>query len=87
MEVVSHKADPTIAGITCPECGGTEVRVTDSRPCKVMNKGSVRRRRGCDTCDHRWATFEVTELTLKSLRHDIKKEFIKTAFDIFMRED
>ncbi len=40
----------------CPKCGCDEVKVVDSRNSKEGN--SVRRRRECDRCDHRFTTLE-----------------------------
>lgn len=43
--------------MSCPHCASTQVRVTDSRP--VDQGASVRRRRLCMTCNHKWITFEI----------------------------
>ena len=43
----------------CPVCGYPESRVVDSRP--VDEGSSIRRRRECLSCAHRFTTFEVTE--------------------------
>ena len=43
----------------CPVCYSNGTRVLDSRP---SNEGrSIRRRRQCDTCHHRFTTFEIVE--------------------------
>ncbi|PSL44061.1 transcriptional repressor NrdR [Salsuginibacillus halophilus] len=43
----------------CPACQRNGTRVLDSRP---SDEGrSIRRRRKCDACDHRFTTFEVVE--------------------------
>ena len=39
----------------CPVCGKNQTKVVDSRPIN----GSVRRRRKCLICGHRFTTFEV----------------------------
>lgn len=43
----------------CPNCGilDTESRVIDSRPWKH----TIRRRRLCTKCGHKWATYEASE--------------------------
>jgi transcriptional regulator NrdR family protein len=41
---------------TCPACGGTDVKVTDSRP----TNGPLRRRRECGGCGKRWTTYEIS---------------------------
>ncbi|MFB5663566.1 transcriptional regulator NrdR [Alteribacillus sp. HJP-4] len=43
----------------CPACQSNGTRVLDSRP---SNEGrSIRRRRECDACQHRFTTFEIVE--------------------------
>ncbi|WP_018921695.1 transcriptional regulator NrdR [Salsuginibacillus kocurii] len=43
----------------CPACHSNGTRVLDSRP---SNEGrSTRRRRECETCEHRFTTFEIVE--------------------------
>lgn len=43
----------------CPACNSPATRVLDSRP---SNEGkSIRRRRECETCSHRFTTFEIVE--------------------------
>jgi transcriptional repressor NrdR len=43
----------------CPKCTKTETRVVDSRD---TNEGrEIRRRRECETCKHRFTTFERTD--------------------------
>ena len=46
----------------CPFCASADTRVIDSRP--VENGSSVRRRRGCDSCENRFTTYERTESVL-----------------------
>ena len=43
----------------CPSCGATETRVIDSRPAE--GGSSIRRRRECETCEHRFTTYERLE--------------------------
>lgn len=43
----------------CPACGATDTRVVDSRPAE--NGMSIRRRRECGVCDHRFTTYERLE--------------------------
>ncbi|MGQ0849825.1 MAG: transcriptional regulator NrdR [Actinomycetota bacterium] len=40
----------------CPICGAEETRVIDSRPAE--QGGSIRRRRSCAECGHRFTTYE-----------------------------
>src|SRR3954464_14666138 len=43
----------------CPKCGSTEDKVSDSREAKEGT--SIRRRRECQTCWHRFTTYETVE--------------------------
>jgi transcriptional repressor NrdR len=43
----------------CPACGASDSRVIDSRPAE--NGKSIRRRRECEICDHRFTTYERLE--------------------------
>ena len=43
----------------CPKCGGLEDKVIDSREAKDAT--SIRRRRECLTCSHRFTTYEQIE--------------------------
>lgn len=52
------------APFCCPVCGSAEVGTTDSRP---RSGGSIRRRRECGACKHRWTTIEISEAVFKSL--------------------
>ena len=43
----------------CPSCGASETRVIDSRPAE--GGSAIRRRRECETCEHRFTTYERLE--------------------------
>jgi len=43
----------------CPTCSATDTHVIDSRPAE--NGLSIRRRRECDACGHRFTTYERLE--------------------------
>ena len=43
----------------CPSCASAETRVIDSRP--ADGGASIRRRRQCEECDHRFTTYERLE--------------------------
>lgn len=49
----------------CPLCGG-DSGVHDSR---TRDDGSIRRRRHCVSCEHRWGTVEVSSERLLHLEH------------------
>lgn len=46
----------------CPYCRGTDTKVLDSRV--ADDGGSIRRRRSCSTCDKRFTTVELMQLTI-----------------------
>jgi transcriptional repressor NrdR len=57
----------------CPICGQQDTRVIDSRPAE--NGASLRRRRHCDGCDHRFTTHERVALpTVYVLKKDGRRE-------------
>jgi transcriptional repressor NrdR len=43
----------------CPKCQNNGTKVLDSRP--VVQGSSIRRRRECESCGHRFTTFEKVE--------------------------
>jgi transcriptional repressor NrdR len=60
----------------CPKCSSMETKVVDSRT--IDDGQSIRRRRECEYCWHRFTTFEkkeVTELTV------VKKDWTKEMYD------
>ena len=53
----------------CPKCGATKSSVIDSRQAEEGN--TIRRRRECDECQHRFTTYErVEERTLVVVKRD-----------------
>ena len=56
----------------CPACGASEIRVIDSRPAE--NGSSIRRRRQCEMCTHRFTTYERLEPQLMVLKRSGKFE-------------
>ena len=50
--------------MNCPKCGATDICVIDSR----IIGDTVRRRRGCAVCNHRFTTYEVSEKQYAVLR-------------------
>lgn len=57
----------TASILKCPRCWVNDVSVFDSR---ITPNNSVRRRRGCLACGHRWTTVEVDAEVAKKL-HDL----------------
>lgn len=51
-------------GLRCPECGHGHSWVIDSRE---SVEESIRRRRACDKCGHRFTTYERTEPVIDTL--------------------
>lgn len=45
----------------CPNCQSDSVDVRDSRPCEHQGRPSIRRRRHCRKCRHRFTTFEIID--------------------------
>jgi transcriptional repressor NrdR len=60
----------------CPTCRAPDSRVVDSRIGK--EGGSIRRRRHCDKCGHRFTTYERVEVTLPAV---VKKDGRRQPFD------
>jgi len=57
----------------CPKCGGQEDRVVDSRASR--EGATIRRRRECTTCNHRFTTYEEVEHDqLMVLKRDGRRE-------------
>jgi transcriptional repressor NrdR len=55
----------------CPYCGERDSRVVDSRELE----NSIRRRRECPQCDHRFTTYEhATSVTLAVVKKDGRRE-------------
>ena len=55
----------------CGACGSQTSSVMDSRP---RDDGSIRRRRKCDDCGHRWSTVEVD---LESYKTSLDNEAVE----------
>lgn len=47
-----------MTGVSCPLCGSTDSEVYDSRP-SGRPVPTIRRRRCCHACGHRYATIEI----------------------------
>jgi transcriptional repressor NrdR len=57
----------------CPKCGGQEDRVVDSRASR--EGATIRRRRECISCNHRFTTYEEVEHDqLMVLKRDGRRE-------------
>lgn len=57
----------------CPKCGGNKSSVVDSRQAEDGN--TIRRRRECEKCQHRFTTYErVEERTLVVVKKDGTRE-------------
>ena len=72
-------------GIQCLRCGSLHVSVYDSRAwySRETKTNTVRRRRSCDACDHRWTTVEIPEDLMKLLNtHSAPKALRKASSDL-----
>lgn len=56
----------------CPACGAAETRVIDSRPAE--SGLSIRRRRQCEACQHRFTTYERLEPQLMVMKRSGRLE-------------
>ncbi|GGE29098.1 transcriptional regulator NrdR [Streptococcus himalayensis] len=57
----------------CPKCGGSKSSVVDSR--QAEDGHTIRRRRACEECQHRFTTYErVEERTLVVVKKDGTRE-------------
>lgn len=56
----------------CPTCEASETRVIDSRPAEAG--ASIRRRRECESCGHRFTTYERLEPQLMVVKRSGKHE-------------
>jgi transcriptional repressor NrdR len=62
----------------CPKCEGKENRVIDSR--EVRNGDSIRRRRVCADCGHRFTTYEeIQRAQLQVTKRDERREEFSRA--------
>lgn len=68
---MAARNDSTAGGITCSVCGGM-TSVIDSRRSKVGGARAIRRRRKCDTCPHRFSTYEIEEGALLKQMHELE---------------
>jgi transcriptional repressor NrdR len=61
----------------CPACGAPATRVIDSRPAEGGQ--TIRRRRECESCAHRFTTYERLEPQLMVRKRDGRVESFSTA--------
>lgn len=61
----------------CPECKSDDNYVYDSRRVCEKKINSVKRRRECKDCFHRWNTYEMSEEEMNRVRRflEVKEEF------------
>lgn len=51
----------------CPHCGDQNVGIIDSRQTDAGKEIIVRRRRRCRSCEHRFTTYEISDLAYASI--------------------
>lgn len=61
----------------CPECKSDRYGVVDSRP---SYGNTVKRRRRCFDCEHRWTTYELSDAEMKEYRQYLKLKQDKKVF-------
>ena len=54
--------------MVCPECNKDDIKVVDSRD----SLKTIRRRRACKSCGHRWTTYEIPSNLWKVLPMIVK---------------
>ena len=59
--------DETINHVACENCSCPHSDVIDSRKVCVGGNETIRRRRKCRDCEHRWTTYELEESYMKAL--------------------
>ena len=60
----------------CPECKNNQIVTLETRPTK--DKDAIRRRRSCNSCNHRWVTEERIIETKRSLAYKNKLHTFET---------
>lgn len=80
--------------LACPECGCTITAVKDSRPSETRNRriGTIRRRRICEGCDHRFTTYEIPAAVIEDILEPedvvgICKELKESATKLWSQAD
>lgn len=58
----------TASDLLCPKCGQARITVVDSR----ARSDTVRRRRLCEGCEHRWTTIEVDPGDAAAVIHQLE---------------
>lgn len=66
--------------MNCPRCHNHRGQVTDSREDDANS--TIRRRRRCPACGHRWTTYEVTAEDRAALVERDRR--VRTAVDALM---
>jgi transcriptional repressor NrdR len=67
----------TLHYMLCPVCGAPNTRVIDSRPAESGQ--AIRRRRQCETCGHRFTTYERLEPQLMVRKRNGRLEAFSKA--------
>jgi transcriptional repressor NrdR len=62
--------------LLCKYCESFESKVTDSRA--IEDKNTIRRRRECIDCGHRWTTYEIDATELRGVKTNEQNERSKT---------
>ena len=63
-------------GLVCPSCGAERPGVYDSRPGIAFGVPAHRRRRRCESCGHKFTTFEIIATDVASIRNSSVKELV-----------
>lgn len=75
-----------VMGTICQRCGCDDCDVVDSRPTIMWEITTIRRRRRCKKCDHRFTTYEMSDDVLEqremTARAEAKKLFLHFLADM-----
>ncbi|WP_370209072.1 NrdR family transcriptional regulator [Pararhodobacter marinus] len=58
-------------GLTCPRCHGATT-VIDSRGTALGDLPTIRRRRRCASCDHRFTTYELQDTVIAAVEQRLE---------------
>lgn len=74
----------------CPECKSVNISTSDTR--HVEKRNSVRRRKKCLICNHKWTTFEINdslidffEQTAKKYKETVEQRFLSARRGVSKR--
>ncbi len=61
-----------MADTPCPKCSAMHNGITDSRPAFIEGMNTIRRRRFCRACNHRWSTHEFRDADMDQIFNAVR---------------